>query len=68
MTKSITIQNIHISIRTLKAGDDFICLTDMAKNAIGIRSSAGRYGGTYAHKDIAFEFAIGYHRSSNYIS
>ncbi len=25
-------------------------------NAIGIRSSAGRYGGTYAHKDIAFEF------------
>jgi len=26
-------------------------------NAIGIRSSAGRYGGTYAHKDIAFEFA-----------
>lgn len=26
-------------------------------NAIGIRSSTGRYGGTYAHKDIAFEFA-----------
>ncbi len=27
-------------------------------NAIGIRSSAGRYsGGTFAHKDIAFEFA-----------
>lgn len=25
-------------------------------NAIGIRSKAGRYGGTYAHKDIAFEF------------
>ena len=25
-------------------------------NAIGIISSAGRYGGTYAHKDIAFEF------------
>jgi len=25
-------------------------------NAIGIKSSAGRYGGTYAHKDIAFEF------------
>ncbi len=25
--------------------------------AIGILSSAGRYGGTYAHKDIAFEFA-----------
>ena len=26
-------------------------------NAIGIVSHAGRYGGTYAHKDIAFEFA-----------
>ena len=26
-------------------------------NAIGLRSSAGRYGGTFAHKDIAFEFA-----------
>lgn len=25
--------------------------------AIGINSRAGRYGGTYAHKDIAFEFA-----------
>ncbi len=25
-------------------------------NAIGIRVTAGRYGGTYAHKDIAFEF------------
>ena len=27
-------------------------------NAIGIISRAGRYGGTYAHKDIAFEFAM----------
>jgi len=26
-------------------------------NAIGLTSKAGRYGGTYAHKDIAFEFA-----------
>jgi hypothetical protein len=26
-------------------------------NAVGIVSQAGRYGGTYAHKDIAFEFA-----------
>jgi len=26
-------------------------------NAIGIISKAGRYGGTYAHQDIAFEFA-----------
>ena len=26
-------------------------------NSIGIVAKAGRYGGTYAHKDIAFEFA-----------
>ena len=25
-------------------------------NAIGMKAKAGRYGGTYAHKDIAFEF------------
>lgn len=29
----------------------------VATNAIGIISKAGRYGGTFAHKDIAFEFA-----------
>ena len=27
-------------------------------NAIGIISKVGRYGGTYAHKDIAFEFGM----------
>ena len=27
-------------------------------NAIGLRSTAGRYGGTFAHKDIAFEFGM----------
>lgn len=26
--------------------------------AIGIRATAGRYGGTYAHKDLAFEFGM----------
>ena len=26
-------------------------------NAIGLTSKSGRYGGTYAHKDIALEFA-----------
>ena len=119
MSKSIKIQNIDISVKTSKTGDDFISLTDMAKfkdyraavvisnwlgtkysiqfmgaweqlhnpdfkvmefhdfrneagtngfiispsmwinrtHAIGIRSTPGRYGGTYAHKDIAFEFA-----------
>ena len=33
---------------------DFVTKT----NAISIQSKAGRYGGTYAHKDIAFEFAM----------
>jgi len=28
-----------------------------ATRAVGLISKAGRYGGTYAHKDIAFEFA-----------
>lgn len=27
-------------------------------NAIGITAKAGRYGGTYAHKDIAFHFSM----------
>ncbi|MBC7766669.1 KilA-N domain-containing protein [Arenimonas sp.] len=34
--------------------DKWIKLT----NATGIRSSSGRYGGTFVHKDIAFEFAM----------
>ena len=36
--------------------------------AISIISKPGRYGGgTFAHKDVAFEFASGYHRRSNCI-
>mgnify|MGYP002605061420 FL=1 len=27
-------------------------------NAVSLQAKAGRYGGTYAHKDIAFEFAM----------
>jgi hypothetical protein len=27
-------------------------------NAIGLKAASGRYGGTYAHKDIAFEFGM----------
>lgn len=27
-------------------------------NAIGLKATAGRYGGTYAHQDIAFEFGM----------
>lgn len=29
----------------------------LSTNAIGLISKTGRYGGTYAQKDIAFEFA-----------
>jgi hypothetical protein len=44
-----------------KAGLNSFVLTPqqwtIATNAVGIVSRSGRYGGTYAHKDIAFEFA-----------
>jgi hypothetical protein len=44
-----------------KAGLNSFVLTPKqwidATHAIGLISQAGRYGGTYAHKDIAFEFA-----------
>ena len=47
-------------IRNL-AGSNSFSLTPKrwieATNAIGIVSKTGRYGGTFAHKDIAFEFA-----------
>jgi len=29
-----------------------------ATNAVGLTAKAGRYGGTYAHKDIAFHFGM----------
>lgn len=44
-----------------KAGDNSFVMTPTTwiekMQAIGIISKAGRYGGTYAHKDIAMEFA-----------
>jgi len=44
-----------------KAGSNSFSLTPKrwieSTNAIGIVSKTGRYGGTFAHKDIAFEFA-----------
>lgn len=44
-----------------EAGSNSFTLTPKkwieSTNAIGIISKSGRYGGTYAHKDIAFEFA-----------
>lgn len=43
------------------AGENSFVLTAQDRidktNVIGIISKSGRYGGTYAHKDIAFKFA-----------
>jgi len=43
-----------------EAGSNSFTLTPKkwttSTNAIGIISKSGRYGGTYAHQDIAFEF------------
>lgn len=36
--------------------------------AIGLIVKAGRYGGTYAHKDIAFHFAMAKSRISNLLN
>lgn len=44
-----------------EAGSNYFVLSPQrwieSTNAIGIISKSGRYGGTFAHKDIAFEFA-----------
>ena len=44
-----------------EAGSNYFVLSPQrwieTTNAIGITSKSGRYGGTFAHKDIAFEFA-----------
>ncbi len=44
-----------------EAGSNYFVLSPKrwikSTNAIGIISKSGRYGGTFAHKDIAFEFA-----------
>lgn len=45
----------------IEAGSNYFVLSPkrwiQSTNAIGIISKSGRYGGTYAHRDIAFEFA-----------
>lgn len=44
-----------------EAGSNYFVLSPQrwieATQAVGITSRSGRYGGTYAHRDIAFEFA-----------
>jgi hypothetical protein len=42
------LNNFKISVK------EFVVRT----NAVGLQAKAGRYGGTFAHKDIAFEFAM----------
>lgn len=49
-----TIKNIAGSNNFVLSVKQWIKLT----HAIGIVASAGRYGGTYAHKDIAFHFGM----------
>lgn len=54
-------KHIEFDVFRNKAGLNSFILSSTqwinSTNAIGIISKAGRYGGTYAHKDIAFEFA-----------
>ena len=53
--------SIEFDAFRIEAGSNSFTLTPKkwieSTNAIGITSKSGRYGGTYAHKDIAFEFA-----------
>ena len=73
MANKLNVQGTEVSVISIHE-EDYICLTDMMKinhsfrlsakewmektGAIGIIARTGRYGGTYAHKDIAFEFAM----------
>ena len=48
------------NIKNSSGGNGFVLTSKQwteKTGAVGIISKAGRYGGTYAHKDIAFEFA-----------
>ena len=54
-------KSIEFDAFKIEAGANSFTLTPKkwieTTNAVGITSKSGRYGGTYAHKDIAFEFA-----------
>lgn len=60
---TIHANGIDIGIYTRDFENEYISLTDIARyksnepNAVGIVSKAGRYGGTYAHSNIAMSFA-----------
>ena len=49
------------TIRNAAGSNNFVLSTKAwieRTNAIGIIAKAGRYGGTYAHKDIAYHFGM----------
>lgn len=49
------------TIRNAAGSNNFVLSVKQwieATNAVGIMAKAGRYGGTYAHKDIAFHFGM----------
>ena len=54
-------KGIEFDAFRIESGSNSFTLTPKkwieSTNAIGIISKSGRYGGSYAHKDIAFEFA-----------
>lgn len=56
-----TFKRIEFDAFRNEAGSNSFALTPQkwidTTNAIGIVSKSGRYGGTFAHRDIAFEFA-----------
>jgi hypothetical protein len=62
MTKYIDMHSAFYQLALMyEAGANAFVLSPQkwitSTDAIGIISKSGRYGGTYAHKDIAFEFA-----------
>lgn len=49
------------TIKNTAGSNNFVLSVKMwieRTNAIGIHSKAGRYGGTYAHRDIAYHFGM----------
>ena len=46
------------TLKNAAGSNSFVLSVKKRTNAIGIRSKAGRYGGTYAHRDIAYHFGM----------
>lgn len=58
---NLTFKPIEFERFRTEAGSNYFTLSPqrwvVETNATGLISKSGRYGGTFAHKDIAFEFA-----------